>query len=82
MSNAYTLGTRVISKRSLLLPNAVDRIVNTIEYNGEYFGDVPADVDPQTAIDVLNAEEQKAIEYRAQFTDSEWARQMDEAAGG
>ena len=82
MSNAYTLSTRTISKRSLLLPSAADRTVNTILYHGQYFGDVPADVDPQTAIDVLNAEEQKAIEYRAQFTDSEWARQQDEAAGG
>ncbi len=82
MSNAYTLSSRPVYTRSLTSPSVVDRNVQTILYHGEYFGDVPADVDPQTAIDVLNAEEQKALDYRARFTDSEWARQEDEAEGG
>lgn len=81
---AYTLNTRTVRTVRGLGASAVvtERQVQTIHLDGAYFGDVPEGRDAAEVLATLNDAADKADAYRAQFTDSEWARQEDEAAGG
>jgi hypothetical protein len=68
MTTAYTLGTRTFSKASLT--GAAKQVaVPAVYYKGAHWNDVPAGEDGQALVDSLNAQEAKAVEYRAQFTD-------------
>lgn len=79
----YTLSTRTVRKVARLIAGAVtEKTIQTIEYQGRYYADVPEGEDAQALLEKLNEQERAALAYRAQFTDSEWARQEDEAAGG
>lgn len=79
----YALSTRTVTKPVRLgLGGHVTKTFQTITYKGEFYADVPDGEDAQALLDQLNEQERAAIAYRAQFTDSEWARQEDEAAGG
>lgn len=79
----YALTTRTVTKPVRLgLGGHITKTVQTITYKGKHHADVPEGEDAQALIDALNDQERKAVEYRAQFSDSEWARQADEAAGG
>lgn len=82
MDKPYTISSRRYRTGSLIAANATYREVQTIQLDGRYFCDVPDGEDANALLEELNEQARKANDYRARFSDSEWDRQMDEAAGG